>query len=104
MRDELDITKNIRLAEFLKGDIIGGASELYKRMANNADSRDVAEAIADIIIKAYLLSDTLGIGYGIVDMKMKELLKRNEEDYADAFDLSALLRHINMSRDKGNLQ
>ncbi|MBQ7717941.1 MAG: hypothetical protein IJT38_01390 [Clostridia bacterium] len=98
MKDELDITKNIRLTEYLKADIIGSTSELYKRMAQNADSRDVAEAIGDIILKAYLLSDTLGIGYVAVDSKLAELIKRAENEFGDNIDLSNLKRHLNISR------
>ena len=104
MRDELDITKNIRLTEYLKADIIGSTSELYKRMAQNADSRDVAEAIGDIILKAYLLSDVLGIGYNAVDGKLAELLRRAESEFGDNFDLSGLKRHLSISRGRDSKQ
>lgn len=100
MKDELDITKNIRLTEYLKADIIGSTSELYKRMSQNADSRDIAEAIGDIILKAYLLSDTLGIGYVAVDSKLSELLKRAEKEFGDNLDLNSLKRHLNISRSR----
>lgn len=99
MRDELDITKNIRLTGYLEADILSSTSELYKRIALNSDSRDVAEAIADIIIKAYILSDVLGIGYANVDMKIKELLKKNNLESFN-IDLKGLLRHIGASREK----
>lgn len=94
MRDELDITKNIRLSQYIVSDIIGGAAELNKRMASGADSRDVAEAIADIIIKSYLLSDTLGIGYPMVDTKVRELILRNKDELDKNFDTNALLKQL----------
>ena len=100
MRDDLDITKNIRLTEYLKADIIGSTSELYKRMAQNADSRDIAEAIGDIILKAYLLADALGIGLSSIDLKLSELMRRAESEFGDSFDLNSLKRHLNISRSK----
>ena len=100
MKDELDITKNIRLIEYLKADIIGSTSELYKRMAQNSDSRDVAEAIGDVVLKAYLLSDALGIGYSMVDSKISLLLTRAENEFGDSFNLDALKRHFRISENK----
>ncbi|MBO4897312.1 MAG: hypothetical protein J5590_03340 [Clostridia bacterium] len=98
MRDELDITKNVRLSQFIIADIIGGTSELCKRMAKSADSRDVAEALADIIIKSYLLSDTLGIGYPMIDTKVRELISGNKEELDKNFDTTALLRYLNITK------
>ena len=98
MRDELDITRNVRLSQYVIADIIGGTSELCKRMAVGADSRDVAEALADIILKSYLLSDTLGIGYPMVDTKVRELISQNKEELDKNFDTAALLRHLNTSK------
>ncbi len=99
MRDELDITRNIRLTGYLEADLLSSASELYKRIALYSDSRDVTEALADVIVKAYMLSDVLGIGYTNVDLKMKELLKRNNIDSLK-IDTKGLLRHIGIARDK----
>lgn len=100
MKDELDITKNIRLIEYLKADIIGSTSEIYKRMAQNADSRDVAEAIGDVVLKAYLLADALGIGYSVVDTKVSELLTRAGDEFGDNFNTDALKRHFRVSGNK----
>ena len=98
MIDELDITKNVRLSQYIIADIIGGTSELCKRMAVGSDSRDVAEALADIIIKSYLLSDTLGIGYSMIDTKVRELISRNKDELDKNFDTTALLRHLKISK------
>ncbi len=99
MKDELDITRNIRLIEWLKAEIVGSSAELYRRMAMNAESRQMAEAVADIILKSYLLADKLGIGYSAVDMKIQELLKRNE-DGGRMEDLNSLYRYLSASRAK----
>lgn len=97
MKDEFDITRNIRMIEWLKAEIVGSSAELYRRMAVNADSRHMAEAIADIIIKAYLLAEKLGIGYGATDIKIQELLKKNEDD-GQSEDLNSLYRYLSASR------
>lgn len=99
MRDELDITRNIRLTGYLEADIISGISEMYKRIALHGDSGCVTEALADVIIKTYMLSDVLGIGYTNVDMKIKEILKRKDVNNTN-FNLKGLLNHMSSARER----
>lgn len=95
----LDITKNIRLIEGLKGDLLLAVSQLYNEMASETceNTREVAlDTLSDTIIISYLLSRRLGIDYPTMERRISSkirlgLLQEHEtEKYFG--DLSALSR------------
>lgn len=92
MADNLELTKKIKEIEFIKSEIVGAAAEILKKTAAGADNRDITQSISKLIIKAYILGDMLGIGFGAVDLISCELLK-NSDGKNDGF--MDLYRHIN---------
>ena len=95
----IDITKNIRLIEILKSDLLLSVSQLYNEMASETGEniREVAlDTLSDTIIISYLLSRRLGIDYPTMERQISSkirlgLLQEHEtEKYFG--DLSALSR------------
>lgn len=110
MRDrEIDITRNIRMINWLKSELLTDVAALFKALVNGVkeDALDLlAETISNLIIICYLLAKRLGINYQTVDLKMESKLKLGiiegheiEKAYGD---LSALSKHVNSSRDLHN--
>lgn len=104
MSTNLEIAKNIRIIETLKADILSDISGVYRGAAMG---EDVGGEIAAAMAKLYLLAGRLGIGYNLIDMKMRRILKEEkasgnslEQDYGD---LTALERHLAASRVKNKL-
>ena len=100
----MDITKNLRLIESLKGDLLLAVSQLYNEMASEScdNLRDVAlDTLSDTIIISYLLARRLGLDYTTVERQISAkirlgLLQEHEtEKYFG--DLSALSRMRNTS-------
>ena len=95
----IDITKNLRLIESLKSELLLSVSQLYNEMASETGEniREVAlDTLSDTIIISYLLSRRLGIDYPTMERQISSkirlgLLQEHEtEKYFG--DLSALSR------------
>jgi len=93
LNNDIDITKNIRLIETLKSQLLTDIAQLYSNLAeNNSQKRKLSDIISDFMITAYLLSEKLGVGYNAVEINMINKLKLiviNEDDilYDDALKL-----------------
>ena len=105
----MDITKNIRIIESLKSDLLLSVSHLYNEMASETceNIRDVAlDTLSDAIIISYLLSRRLGIDYPVLERQISAkirlgLLQEHEtEKYFG--DLSALSRLRNSYSQAGD--
>ncbi len=105
----MDIAKNMRLIESLKGELLLAVSNLYAEMASETceDIRDVAlDTLSDTIIISYLLSRRLGLDYPAMEKQITSkirlgLLQEHEtEKYFG--DLSALSRARSGSSHSGN--
>jgi hypothetical protein len=105
----MDITKNMRLIESLKSDLLLAVSHLYAEMASETceDIRDVAlDTLSDAIIISYLLSRRLGLDYPAIEKQITSkirlgLLQEHEtEKYFG--DLSALSRTRSGASQSGN--
>ena len=99
----MDITKNMRLIETLKSDLLLAVSNLYAEMASETceDIRDVAlDSLSDAIIICYLLSRRLGVDYPVMEKRIASKIRLGllqEHDTERYFgDLSAL-SHIRSS-------
>ena len=95
----MDITKNMKLIESLKSQLLLSVSALYSEMSSETceDIRSVAlDTLSDTIIICYLLSRRLGIDYPTLEKQISSkirlgLLQEHEtEKYFG--DLSALSR------------
>ncbi|KXZ40739.1 MazG-like family protein [Alkalithermobacter thermoalcaliphilus JW-YL-7 = DSM 7308] len=96
----LEVTRNIKIIEWLKTEILSSVSALYDLMFNGARSTDevVQDVLANIIMTTYLLSKRLGLKYSDIDNKIKEKIKAAiiEEHKIEKWygDLSTLKEHI----------
>lgn len=95
----LDITKNIRLIENLKSELLGCIAHLYSQMASDRceDIREVAlDTLTDVIIISYLLSRRMGLDYAVLEREIASKIRlglvegHDTEKYFG--DLSALSR------------
>lgn len=95
---ELDITRNIRLIEWLKSEILTDISSLFRVLVNGFKEdvhETVAETLANIILISYLLGKRLGATFGAIEMKIENKLRLGiieqhdvEKFYGDLSDLS----------------
>lgn len=104
---ELDITRNIRLIEWLKSELLMDISNLFKVLANGFKEdvqTSVTETLANIILIAYILGRRLGISYNAIEMKVEAKLKLGilEDHDVEKYygDLSELTKHLESSRQK----
>ncbi len=99
---EIDITRSIKMIEWLKSELLADIAALFKELLNatKENSRDViTESISNIIIVAYLIAKRFGIEYRTIGIKMENKLKLGiieGHDLEKAYgDLSGLIKHLN---------
>lgn len=102
---EIDITRNIKLIEWLKSEILTDLANLFKILINGMKEEvheSVAETLSNIILISYLLGRRLGISYNAVEMKIENKVKlgliENHDVEKYYGDLSELAKHLNSSR------
>ena len=93
---EARITKNVKIIEWLKADILAAVTAFYKGMVQG--SEDVMlDSLAGLVITAYLLGRRLGFGFSRLDLKVEAKLKQGVDtghEMEEWFgDLSSLLRY-----------
>ncbi|HHV59476.1 MAG TPA: hypothetical protein GXX49_04125 [Clostridiaceae bacterium] len=102
---EIDITRNIKIIEWLKSELLTDVANLFKVLANGMKQEiheTVSETLSNIILICYLLGRRLGISYSSIEAKIENKIKlgliegSNAEKYYG--DLSELSRHLNLSR------
>lgn len=98
--DNIDITRNIKLIEWLKCEILSGISSFYQLLYKGKQgSQDaLTDVIANIILVSYLLARRLGITFAAVDSKIQSKIKLGitegheiERWYGDLSELSAYM-------------
>lgn len=95
-----DITKNVKIIEWLKNEILINVSNLFNLIFKGVKPIDdgLQNAIANIIMMSYLLGKRLGISFDEIDYKIKEKVKeeiKDENSIETWFgDLSNLEKHI----------
>lgn len=102
LRDkDVDITKNIKMIEWLKSELLTAVALLFETLARGIKNSQeiVLDAIANIILVTYLLGRRLGLSLESIDSKIKDKAKlgRIEEHNIEKWygDLSELLNHLN---------
>ncbi|KXS40952.1 MAG: hypothetical protein AWU54_1792, partial [Candidatus Frackibacter sp. T328-2] len=92
-----NITKNLKVIEWLKSELLGSISHLFKVMLKDNQEK-ITDALANLIIAAYLLAKRLGVSPNRLERKIQDNLRENidqqhkiEEWYGD---LSLLLKHL----------
>ncbi|CAH2215362.1 MazG-like family protein [Tepidibacter aestuarii] len=99
---DLDVTKNIKIIEWLKTEILSSVSALYEIMLKGASYTDetIQDILANIIMVTYLLSKRLGFSFSNIDKKIKEkiLMAINDDHKVEKWygDLSELKDYIKL--------
>lgn len=103
-----DVTKNMRLVEHLKSDLLLAVSHLFSEMSSDTceDIREVAlDTLSDTIIISYLLARRLGLEYPAVEKQISSKIRLGliEEHETEKYfgDLSALSKIRSYSSNAG---
>jgi hypothetical protein len=102
---EIDITRNIKIIEWLKSELLTDIAALFKVLINGMKEEvheTVADIISNIILICYLLGRRLGISYNAIEIKIKNKVKlgliENHDVEKHYGDLSELAKHLDCSR------
>lgn len=97
LRGEVDIARNFKTIEWLKAELIGGVSALFRAMMQNSEDA-IVDTLVNIIITGYLLGRRLGISFERLDAKIESKVKANmdaEHEMEKWYgDFSAFYYHI----------
>ena len=106
---EIDITRNIKIIEWLKSEMLTDVANLFRVLVNGAREEvheSVSDTLANIILICYLLGRRLGISYNSIELKIENKVRlgliENHDVEKYYGDLSELSRHLNSSRIKNN--
>lgn len=104
---EIDITRNIKIIEWLKSELLTDIANLFKILVNGMREEvhdSISETLSNIILISYLLGKRLGISYNAIEIKMEKKIKlgliENHDVEKYYGDLSELSKHLNSSREK----
>lgn len=104
---EIDITRNIKLIEWLKSELLTDMANLFRILVNGVREEvhdSVSDTLSNIILISYLLGKRLGISYNAIEMKVRNKVKLGLVENHDVEryygDLSELSRHLDSSRRK----
>jgi hypothetical protein len=104
---EIDITRNIKIIEWLKGELLTDIANLFKTLASGMREEvheSICETLSNIILVCYLLGRRLGINYNTIDLKVESKIRLGLVESHDVEkyygDLSELSKHMNSSRAK----
>lgn len=102
---EIDITRNIKLIEWLKSEILTDIANLFKILVNGMKEEvheSISETLSNIILISYLLGRRLGISYNAIEMKIENKIKlgliENHDVEKYYGDLTELAKHMNSTR------
>jgi len=76
---EIDVAKNLKMIDWLKAEIVDAVAELFKSLLMKS-SDAVCDALATLIILAYILGQKVGVGFAAVDAKIKNKLHLSLEN------------------------
>lgn len=104
---EIDITRNIKTIEWLKGELLSDVASLFKMLVNGIKDEvhdTAADTLANIVLISYMLGRRLGISYQAIEMKIEGKIKigliENNDIEKYYGDLSELSKHLSSSRIK----
>ncbi len=104
---ELDITRNVKLIEWLKSELVTDIANLFRLLVNGVREEvleTVSDTLSNIILIAYLLGKRLGISYNMIEMKVHNKVRLGLVENHDVEkyygDLTELSRHLESNRRK----
>ena len=91
-----DITKNMKLIEWMKNEILMSVSELFNILFKGVRSADegLQDILANIIMITYLLAKRLGISFNEIKEKISLGIKEDHSIEKWYGDLTNLKNHI----------
>lgn len=101
--NSIDITKNIKIIEWLKSELLSSLASLFEILVKGIKGRQdaIADILANIILVTYVLGRRLGINYTSLDMKIQDKIKLGvlEDHKVESWfgDLSSLKKHMDRS-------
>ena len=95
--EQIDITKNIKMIEMLKYQILNSVADLHSTFIQNTEQDEKKEIFSDLIILTYILANRLNINPLDLENKIIKKLKLAVLDEKDNFneDIKELLRYFN---------
>jgi hypothetical protein len=103
VKRELDITHNLKIVEWLKADLVDTVGVLMKSLMK-AGSDATIDALANLIIIAYILGRRVGISFQVIEMRIKHKLNNsiNDAHETEQFygDLTQLQKYLEGKENK----
>ncbi len=100
-RTELDITKSLRAIEWLKTELLGAVTLVFRALTKGADDI-ITDALAQVVLIVYLLGRRLGIGFGTIDNRLAHMVRQSisgEHELETWYgDLSVLEEYLRSKR------
>jgi len=104
---EIDITRNIKIIEWLKSELLTDMAGLFKILVNGVKEEvhdTVSDRLSNLILISYLLGKRLGISYNAIEIKIENKIKlgliENHDVEKHYGDLTELAKHLNSFRIK----
>ena len=100
---DVNITKNIKVIEWLKSELLTTVASLFEALVNRSKTTQEAilDILANIVFVTYLLGKRLGISFERLDNKIKDKIKLSivEEHKIEKWygDLGELLNYFKRS-------
>ncbi len=98
---EMDIAKNFKMIDWLKAELIDAVAELFKSLLKSG-SEAVCDALATIMILAYLLGQRTGVSFSSIDQRIRNKLHISLDDSLGGADwqenLSELLVYLEKTK------
>jgi hypothetical protein len=79
LKREIDMINNLKTVEWLKADLVETVGALLKSLLK-AGNEATTDALATLIIIAYILGRRLGISFQVIEMRMKLKLNNSIND------------------------
>lgn len=103
-KNNLDITKNIKIIEWLKSELLTTIASLFELLikGTKAGQEALIDVLANMILVTYILGKRLGISFSSIDMKIEDKIRLGilEQHRVEAWygDLSNLKQYFNRNR------
>jgi hypothetical protein len=101
LNQDTDITKNIKVIEFLKSELLTTVAALHQNLlkGTKVGQEAIQDILANLVLVTYLLGKRLGISYSLIDTRLQEKIRigmleehETEKWYGDLSDLGEYLK------------